>query len=179
MENFRPVKIEAIPKTGLKASQEKAIKKQLLEGIPKIEEILDYVWPKKANLQMGKQKPNHIIYFIDEQPCFVQLKEGVIIPHLKLLHQYPFLLPKCQVDKGGLKAMLTGANVMVPGLLNKGGILPEGEIPHNIVSVYIEGKENAISIGQMQMSVKEMKEKGTGIGIQTLYYIGDDCWNIK
>ena len=128
---------------------------------------------------MAKQKPNHIIYFIDDQPCFIQLKEGLIIPHLKLLHKYPFLLPDCRVDKGGLKPMLTGANVMIPGLLHEKGKLPTGEIPHNIVSVYIEGYENAVSIGQMLMSSNEMKEKGSGIGIQTLYYLGDDCWNIQ
>ena len=33
------------------------------------------------------------------------------------------------------------------------------EIPHNIVSVYVEGKENAVSIGQMIMSANEMKER--------------------
>lgn len=179
MESFKPIKIETLSKTGLKASQEKTIRKQILEGIPKIEEILDYVWPKKANFQMAKQKPNHVIYFVEDEPCFIQLKEGLIIPHLKLLHKYPFLLPSCQVDKGGLKPMLTGANVMVPGMLHEGGRLPEGEIPHNIVSVYVEGKQNAISIGQMIMSIKEMQESGNGIGIKTLYYIGDDCWNIK
>jgi predicted RNA-binding protein (TIGR00451 family) len=175
---YIPIKLESVSKTGLKASQEKNFRKQLLEDIPKIEEVIDKIWPKKANLLTGKK--NYILYFINDEPCFIQPKEGPIIPHLKLLHKYPFLLPSCQVDKGGIKHIIGGANVMIPGLLSKGGKLPtEKEIPHNIVAVNCEGMENALAIGQMQMSPEEMKEKEKGIAIEVITYIGDEAWNIK
>lgn len=38
-----------------------------------------------------------------------------IIPTLRLLHKYPNLLPRMQVDQGAIKFVLSGANVMCPG----------------------------------------------------------------
>ena len=37
------------------------------------------------------------------------------IPTLRLLHQFPFLLPPQMVDKGAIKFVLSGANIMCPG----------------------------------------------------------------
>ena len=37
------------------------------------------------------------------------------IPTLRLLHQYPFLLTPQMVDKGAIKFVLSGANIMCPG----------------------------------------------------------------
>ena len=69
---------------------------------------------------------------------------------------------------------------MIPGMISEKGKLPtEKEIPHNIVAVLCEGMENAIAIGQMQMSVDEMRERGKGVGVKVYTYIGDDTWNIK
>ena len=176
---YKPIKIENISKQGMKSSQEKAFRKQLIESIPKIEEIIDQIWTKKVEIQTGKTE-NFKIFFLNNEPCFLQAKEGPIIPHLKLLHKYPFLLPTCQVDEGGIKHLISGADVMIPGMTSKGGRLPDQkDIPHNIVAVLCEGLENAMAIGQMQMSVDEMKSKGKGVGIKVYTYLGDDNWNIK
>ena len=37
------------------------------------------------------------------------------IPTLRLLHQFPFLLTPQRVDKGAIKFVLSGANIMCPG----------------------------------------------------------------
>ena len=176
---YHPIKLENISKQSLKASQEKSFRKQLLESIPKIEQIIDQIWTKKTEIQTGKLDNFHL-YFLAGEPCFLQGKTGPIIPHLKLLHKYPFLLPPCQVDEGGIKHLISGADVMIPGMTSEKGRLPtEKEIPHNIVAVMCEGMENAIAIGQMQMSAEEMKEKGKGVGVKVFTYLGDNTWNIK
>ena len=176
---YKPIKIQNISKQGMKSSQEKAFKKQLLEDLPKIEDILDQIWTKKSDIQTAKTD-NFRIYFIDNEPCFLQAKEGPIIPHLKLLHKYPMLLPTCQVDKGGIKHLISGADVMIPGMTSEGGKLPtEKEIPRNLVAVLCEGLENAMAIGQMQMSAEEMEKQGKGVGVKVHTYIGDETWNIK
>ena len=178
-KKYKPIKIENVSKQTLKSSQEKALRKQLIESIPKLEEIIDQIWTKKTEISTGKLE-NFKVFFLNNEPCFLQAKEGPIIPHLKLLHKYPFLLPTCQVDEGGIKYLINGADVMIPGLISKGGKLPtEKEIPHNIVAVLCEGLENAIAIGQMQMSAEEMKSKEKGMGIKVYTHLGDDTWNIK
>lgn len=180
MESYKPIKMEILPKGGMKASQEKLLRKQIIEAIPKIEDIIDKVWHKKDVIQVANKKPYYVIYFINNEPCFVQPKDGPIVPHIKLLHKYPFLLPTCQIDKGGIKHVMTGANIMIPGMTSKGGKLPpQGDIPHNIVGILCEDKTNVIAIGQMQMSSKEMEEVGKGVGIEVLTYIGDEAWNVK
>lgn len=44
-------------------------------------------------------------------------KEKYIVPHLKLLHRYPEMLPKQVVDVGAVGPLLNGSDVMAPGLL--------------------------------------------------------------
>jgi PUA domain protein len=85
----------------------------------------------------------------------MQAKDGAIFPHIKLLHKYPFLLPKCQVDKGAIPFVIGGANVMCPGLTSPGGKVPEVE-HDTIVAIYCEGKEHALGIGITTMSGSQM-----------------------
>ena len=115
----------------------------------------------------------------------MQCKDGPFFPHIRLLHKYPFLLPKCQVDKGAIPYVIGGANVMCPGLTSPGGKVPEGKAD-SIVAIYCEGKEHALAVGTLTMSGAEMyiynytrKKVNKGIGIELLVYIGDEAWNIK
>ena len=52
------------------------------------------------------------------------MDNGNFYPHLKILHLIPNILPKVQVDKGAIKFILQGADIMAPGVLSTGGILP-------------------------------------------------------
>lgn len=69
----------------------------------------------------------------------------------------PLMMPRIQVDKGAIKFILGGANVMTPGVINtKGGAvlvdLPEGAP----VAVFVHEKEQPIAIGTMLMSTADM-----------------------
>jgi PUA domain protein len=73
------------------------------------------------------------LFIVDNEVLFFE-KEKRLIPTLRLLHkckcvfcQYkkklkkdPYILPKMQIDKGGLKFIFGGANVMAPGLTSAG-----------------------------------------------------------
>jgi PUA domain protein len=65
------------------------------------------------------------------------------------------LLPPQQVDKGAIKFVLSGANVMCPGLTSPGGKLTEcGK--DSIVAITAEGKEHALAIGITKMTTDDM-----------------------
>lgn len=85
--NLKPLKIETLNKTSLKSSQEKNLRKQIIDNMPAIADLLDKIWPKKASILVGKQKPYTTIYFVNDEPCFVEVKDEKIAPHLKLLHK--------------------------------------------------------------------------------------------
>jgi len=87
-------------------------------------------------------------------------------------------LPTCQADKGAIPFLISGANVMIPGLTSKGGRLPDVKSGSS-VAILCEGKINCIAIGRTTMSKNEMIKTNKGIGIELIHYIGDDAWNSK
>lgn len=60
-----------------------------------------------------------------------------------------------QVDKGAIKFVLSGANIMAPGLTSPGGKMTPCE-KNSVVAIMAEGKQHALAIGVMKMSTNEM-----------------------
>ena len=56
-------------------------------------------------------------------PLFFAQRDDVWFPTLRLLHQYPDMMPKLRVDTGAIKFVLSGANIMCPGLTSKGATM--------------------------------------------------------
>ena len=72
------------------------------------------------------------LFFINDELLFVQPKDRPMIPLLKLLHKYPYIMPQLQCDKGAIKHVLTGADIMCPGLTSPGGkidpVITKGQV---------------------------------------------------
>ena len=114
-----------------------------------------------------------------------------MIPHLKVIHKYPWAFPRIRIDRGAIRFVLSGATLMVPGLTSPGGRLPgdeeAGEEYGNggeeleageVVVVEAEGKETACLVGVLTMGTKEMREKKKGPGIENGHYVGDGLWKL-
>lgn len=68
--------------------------------------------------------------------------------------------------------------MMAPGLLSKGGHLPDGLPEGAVVAIHAEGKEAACGIGRLAASSEEIKKSGKGVAVEVLCYIGSvnlDC----
>jgi predicted RNA-binding protein (TIGR00451 family) len=105
-----------------------------------------------------------------------------IIPHLKLVHQFPQCFPKIRIDRGAIRFVLSGATLMVPGLTSAGGRLPPKEeaLPKGtVVIVESEGKEEACMVGVLALGTEEMKGVGKGIAIEGGHYLGDGLWKLQ
>jgi malignant T-cell-amplified sequence len=68
----------------------------------------------------------------------------------------PFILPHFQVDRGAVKFLLSGADVMCPGLTSEGGKVDLKVEKNKMVAIMVEGKTHAIAVGKTLMSAKEM-----------------------
>ena len=84
-----------------------------------------------ADLVVCKCK-DYIQMLVDQQNEFVffQCRSGPFIPTLRMLHRFPDILPKYRVDRGAIRFVLSGANIMAPGLTSAGGKMddvPEGK----------------------------------------------------
>ena len=56
-----------------------------------------------------------------------------------------------QIDKGGIRFIMNGADVMCPGLTSAGGMMCDANVG-DIVGIFAEGKECAMAVGIMKMS---------------------------
>lgn len=77
------------------------------------------------------------------------------MPTLKLFHKYPVFLPMEQVDKGAIRFVLSGANIMCPGLTSPGACMTPVE-KGTVVAIMAEGKETALAIGITTLSTADM-----------------------
>ena len=60
-------------------------------------------------------------------PLFFCQRDGPWFPTLRLLHQYPDMMPKLRADKGAIKFVLSGAHIMCPGLTSPGATIEAEE----------------------------------------------------
>nr|GMD42243.1 malignant T-cell-amplified sequence 1 homolog [Ipomoea batatas] len=83
----------------VKASVQRKIRQSIAEEYPGLEPVLDDLLPKKSPLIVAK--------------CFM----------FSFLYADPNIMKKLQVDRGAIKYVLSGANIMCPGLTSPGGAL--------------------------------------------------------
>ncbi|RWW10318.1 hypothetical protein GW17_00026146, partial [Ensete ventricosum] len=68
----------------------------------------------------------------------------------------PDIMKKFQVDRGAIKFVLSGANIMCPGLTSPGGALNEEVLEETPVAIMAEGKQHALAIGYTKLSAKDI-----------------------
>uniref|UniRef100_H2YW27 PUA domain-containing protein n=1 Tax=Ciona savignyi TaxID=51511 RepID=H2YW27_CIOSA len=163
----------------IKSSVQRQIRATILQQMPKIEPYLQDIWPKKESARVMKCHEHIEILTVGEECLFFKQRDSPWYPTLKLLHKYPFILPKQKVDRGAIKFVLSGANIMCPGLTSPGADLNMDTIDDSAVAVHAEGKVNALAIGHMKMSPQKISEVNKGIGIDTVHYLNDGLWHLK
>ncbi|KIX04918.1 uncharacterized protein Z518_05789 [Rhinocladiella mackenziei CBS 650.93] len=173
--------LSAGAKSKVKSSVQRGIRAKVLETYPKLEPHIDEIMPKKSQLDLVKLPDRVSLYVLDTSPLFYQHMDDPIIPHLKVVHQYPHAFQTIRIDRGAIRFVLSGATLMVPGLTSAGGWLPEKENElraGDVVAVQAEGKEEICLIGQLEVGTEEMKEKKKGVAMSAGHYLGDGLWKI-
>lgn len=162
-----------------KSSVQRTIRQSVSEQYPFIESVLPQILPKKDALKVVKCHEHiELLAAPNGELLFFKQRDGPYIPTLRLVHKYPFILPHMQVDKGAIRFVLSGANIMCPGLTSPGAKMTKvGD--NTIVAVMAEGKQNALAIGLTKLSTEEILEKNKGIGVENLHYLNDGLWNMK
>ncbi|ODV83698.1 hypothetical protein CANARDRAFT_9262 [[Candida] arabinofermentans NRRL YB-2248] len=163
-------------RSNVKSSIQRALKSKLVAQYPKLESTIDDILPKKSQLVLYKCEDKIQLYLIDNEVVFFQQFDE-LIPSLTLVHKYPDAFPSVQVDRGAIKFVLSGANIMCPGLTSAGAKLPEEPLEkETTVTIYAEGKQHAMAVGKLLMSTDEIKSVNKGIGIELFHHLGDGLW---
>ncbi|KAM5561136.1 hypothetical protein ABKV19_021973 [Rosa sericea] len=163
----------------VKASVQRKIRQSIAEEYPGLEQVLDDLLPKKSPLIVAKCQNHLNLVVVNNVPLFFNIRDGPYMPTLRLLHQYPDIMKKLQVDRGAIKFVLAGANIMCPGLTSPGGALDDEVAAETPVAIMAEGKQHALAIGFTKMSAKEIKQINKGIGVDNMHYLNDGLWKME
>ncbi|KAF7791258.1 hypothetical protein EIP86_002272 [Pleurotus ostreatoroseus] len=168
--------------TSVKSSVQRSIRAGILSQWNIDPETFEQIWPKKEAIILVKCRDHISIYTLHGEPLFFQHFDGPFYPTLRVLHKYPFVLPKVGIDRGAIRYLLAGAHMMCPGMTSKGGWLPAADAAiaaEKAVAIFAEGKEHPVGIGITKMGSNEIRKVNKGVGVETVHYLGDDLWAIQ
>uniref|UniRef100_A0A6B2EMH3 Putative translation machinery-associated protein n=1 Tax=Phlebotomus kandelakii TaxID=1109342 RepID=A0A6B2EMH3_9DIPT len=163
----------------LKSSVQKGIRVKLLDQFANLEPFMESILPKKDGFKIVKCH-DHIEIIVNTagEQLFFRQREGAWMPTLRLFHRYPVFLPKEQVDKGAIRFVLSGANIMCPGLTSPGArMMPVDK--GTVVAIMAEGKQHALAIGVTTLSTDDISKINKGIGVENCHYLNDGLWQMK
>ncbi|KAJ4967984.1 hypothetical protein NE237_014685 [Protea cynaroides] len=163
----------------VKASVQCKIQQSIADEYPGLEPMLNDLLPKKSPLIVAKCQNHLNLVVLNNVPLFFNVHDGPYMPTLRLLHQYPNIMKKLQVDRGAIKFVLAGANIMCPGLTSPGGVLDDDVVEETPVVIVAEGKQHALAIGFTEMSAKKIRAINKGIGVDNMHYLNDGLWKME
>jgi predicted RNA-binding protein (TIGR00451 family) len=141
------------------------------KDIKKLNEDLSYLEVEFSTKDKVELKDN--CYVLNRQTIFIIHNQGGenerYLPHLKTNYYANF--PSVYVDKGAIRFVVNGADLMVPGISE----LDEFE-KNNLVVIRDAEHKKALAIGLASFSSNEIKEMKKGKVIQNLHFVGDKYW---
>ncbi|ORX84777.1 hypothetical protein K493DRAFT_291721 [Basidiobolus meristosporus CBS 931.73] len=173
------IKEDVATQSQVKSSVQRGIRSKILERYPNLEPVIDTLMPKKTPLILVKCHEHVNLVTMNNEVLFFNHYDGPYYPTLKLVHRFPDMLPRLQVDRGAIKFVLSGANIMCPGLTSPGARMDVSLPEDTVVAIAAEGKENILAIGHTKMSTDDIKSKNKGIGVDNIHYLGDCLWKTR
>lgn len=159
----------------VKNSVQRSIINSIVSQYPLLSDAIDTLLPKKL-MVIAKVQDNIQLITINDEILFYNQKDGPFLPSLRLVHKYPTMINRMQVDKGAIRFVLGGANIMCPGFTSAGGCMPIPLDADQPVAIYAEGKEHAMAIGLTKMSTQDITKINKGIAVENVHYLMDGLW---
>lgn len=122
---------------------------------------------KKDHLELRGEK----ILYLNHQPAFFYY-ENKLVPTLHNLLKNQVLLKKIIVDMGAVKFVVSGADIMRPGIISIESEISSGDF---VVVVDVNNKK-PLAVGIALFGSSEMQEMKMGKVIKNIHYVGDDVW---
>jgi PUA domain protein len=131
---------------------------------------------KEANFEVSKKDVVELmddkVVFINKKPSFFY-HEGKLIPTLKLLQEHE-LLKKVVVDMGAVKFIVSGADVMRPGIREI-----DGEIKKDDAVVVVDmNNRKPLAVCVAMYDSEKMREMSSGKVLKNIHYVGDELWKL-
>ncbi len=124
---------------------------------------------KKDKLEVIDNK-----FWLVNNECWFFRYDNMIVPSLRFLHKHENILKKVMVDKGAVKFVVKGADIMRPGIIELSEEITKG----NLVIIEEETNNKIIAVGIALFNGEEIKKQETGKVIKNIHRIGDEVWSL-
>ena len=111
------------------------------------------------------------MYLIRNKEMLFFFRGGKWVPSLKLLLK-ELLLPKVVVDKGAVRFVVNGADIMRPGI-----VTCDEFADHSLVVITEETHGKPLAVGIAKLSSVDLLAEEKGKVVQVIHYVGDKIWN--
>jgi PUA domain protein len=113
------------------------------------------------------------IILVDGEPAIFRM-DNKVFPTVKGAQKINIDKRFIIVDKGAVKFVAKGADVMRPGIVN----FDEGINKGDLVIILEEVHKKALAIGISMWNGEEFKNRERGKCVKTIHYVGDDIWSL-
>ena len=156
----------------IRKSELKPLKEEILKQYN--QKFIEQVFPKNSKVEVIQTEAGDTLYAINNELKLWKSNEGYI-PVLTLLLNKRVDLKKIMVDKGAIKYVTNGADVMRPGITEIDSTIKKGDI----LVIVDETHDRALAIGKSLFDGKVMKGKDSGKVVKNLHTINDSVWEFE
>jgi len=114
------------------------------------------------------------IILVDGKPSFFEI-EGQFFPTVRGALEMELKKRIVTVDKGAIRFVSNGADIMAPGIVGADSEIKEGDL----VIIVEETYRKPLAIGKALMKGPQMVEADSGKAIKSITHVGDKLWNME
>ena len=114
------------------------------------------------------------LILVDGKPLLFEI-EGHLFPTVRGALEMELQKRVVTVDKGAIRFVSNGADIMAPGVVEADPEIKEGDL----VIIVEETHRKPLAIGKALMEGPQMVEANSGKAIKSITYVGDKLWNME
>ena len=114
------------------------------------------------------------VILVDGKPLLFEI-EGQLFPTVRGALEMELNKRIVTVDKGAIRFVSNGADIMAPGIVEADSEIKEGDF----VIIVEEAHRKPLAIGKALMNGPQMVEADSGKAIKSITHVGDKLWNME
>ena len=114
------------------------------------------------------------LILVNGKPLLFEI-EGHLFPTVRGALEMKLQKRLVTVDKGAIRFVSNGADIMAPGVVEADSEIKEGDL----VIIVEETHRKPLAIGKALMGGSQMVEANSGKAIKSIIHVGDKLWNIE
>ena len=114
------------------------------------------------------------VILVDGKPSLFEI-DGQFFPTVRGALEMELNKRIVTVDKGAIRFVSNGADIMAPGIVDADSEIKEGDF----VIIVEEAHRKPLAIGKALMKGPQMVEADSGKAIKSITHVGDKLWNME